>query len=213
MSDVFNSAELLERHHGVADAPNDRATLCPGSSSRTRSPRRSATGSSRPSATELRARPVRPCCRCGTRRRTLIHAGFDYSYWNLSQNTTREGAAGRAGCSSFQVVNPRDSGTIFSRRPADRQRRTRERDGAVDDGGGRHGTVTNAYTGGLPAPTDAADGVTRVGRTSPAAGVECLRFLTDDTRPYVKERPGYGRVSPAAVQAAGRARRVLGGPR
>ena len=131
-----------------------------------------------------------------------IHLGLDYSYRNLYQNAVRYRARPnvRVG-TSFQVPSFVDSGTILSR---DAQQIanlefvsawgpwTFAAEGTVS-------TVTNAYTGGLPR----ADGKLPAGAVERgdyvAAGgyVELFRFLTADHHGYVKDRPGYARVTPS----------------
>ncbi len=130
-----------------------------------------------------------------------LHLGVDYSYRNLYQNAVRYRARPnvRVG-TSFQVPNLLDSGTIFSR---DAQQIanlefasawgpwTFAAEGSVS-------TVTNAYTGGLPGPDGKLpNGVESRGTFNSAGGnIELLRFLTPDHHGYVKDRPGYARVTP-----------------
>lgn len=131
-----------------------------------------------------------------------LHLGVDYSYRNLSQDNVRLRARPdiRIG-SGFQVPSLVDTGTIFSR---DAQQIanlefaaafgpwTMAAEGSVS-------TVTNAFTGGLPVGTGRPPtGVTARGTYSAAGGyIEVLRFLTPDHRKYVKDRPGYARVTPS----------------
>ncbi|MFO0826023.1 MAG: porin [Gemmataceae bacterium] len=129
------------------------------------------------------------------------HVGFDYSYRNLSDNLIRFRARPdiRVG-SGFQVPNIVDSGTLFSRDGAQianlelamaRGPWTAAAEGTI-------AVVTNVFSGGLPAPDGSLPkGVSPRGTyLGTGAYLEVMRFLTDDHRPYVKERPGYGRVVP-----------------
>lgn len=131
-----------------------------------------------------------------------VHVGVDYSYRNLYQNNVRYRVRPnvRVG-TSFQVQNIIDSGNIFSE---DAQQIgnlelaaawgpwTAAAEASIS-------TVTNAFTGGLPAANGTLpSGVTSQGTYVATGGyVELMRFLTRDHRPYVKERPGYGRVVPS----------------
>ncbi len=131
-----------------------------------------------------------------------VHVGVDYSYRNLSQNNVRTRARPdiRVG-SSFQVVNVVDSGAIFSR---DAQQIANVEFAAASGpwtvaAEGTVSTVTNAFTGGLPVGSaQPPAGVTARGTYVATGGyVEVLRFLTPDHRGYVKDRPGYARVTPS----------------
>ncbi len=131
-----------------------------------------------------------------------VHVGFDYSYRNLSMNRVRLRARPdvRVG-SAFQVVSLVDTGGVFSQDAL--QIANVELVSVFGPwtfaAEGTAGTITNAYTGGLPAPdgTLPEDVTPRGTYFATGAYVEFLRFLTPDTRPYVKDRPGYGRVNPA----------------
>ncbi|MFO0805718.1 MAG: porin [Gemmataceae bacterium] len=130
-----------------------------------------------------------------------VHLGADYSYRNLYQDNTRYRVRPdvRVG-TSFQVMNIIDSGNIFS--PDALQVWNLEFASAWKKwtfaAEGSLSSVTNAYTGGMPAANGTLPaGVTARGTYVATGGyVELLRFLTNDHRPYVKERPGYGRVVP-----------------
>jgi phosphate-selective porin OprO/OprP len=132
-----------------------------------------------------------------------VHLGVDYSYRNLSRNTVRYRARPdiRVG-SAFQVPNIADSGNIFSR---DAQQ-IANLEFAMAWGPwtcaaeGTASTVTNAYTGALPSRNgELPEGAKSRGTyTSTGGYVELLRFLTPDHRSYVKERPGYARVTPSS---------------
>ena len=131
-----------------------------------------------------------------------VHVGVDYSYRNLYQNNTRYRVRPnvRIG-TSFQVVNLIDSGNIFS--PDAQQIWNLEFASAwgrwTFAAEGTASYITNASTGGLPnANGTLPAGVVRRGTYVASGGyVELMRFLTNDHRPYVKERPGYGRVVPS----------------
>ncbi|AMV25333.1 Porin P precursor [Gemmata sp. SH-PL17] len=130
-----------------------------------------------------------------------VHLGVDYSYRNLNQDNVRVRARPdiRIG-SGFQVPNLFDTGNIFSR---DAQQIanlefvtalgpwTMAAEGTVS-------TITNAYLGGLPVGNRLPTGVTSHGTYVATGGyVEVMRFLTPDHRGYVKDRPGYARVTPS----------------
>jgi len=130
-----------------------------------------------------------------------VHLGADYSYRNLYQDTVRYRVRPdvRVG-TSFQVMNIIESGNVFS--PDAQQVWNLEFASAWGPwtfaAEASFSNVTNAYIGGLPAPDGSLPrGVIPQGTyTASGAYVELMRFLTDDHRPYVKERPGYGRVVP-----------------
>ena len=130
-----------------------------------------------------------------------VHLGLDYSYRNLYQNAVRYRARPnvRVG-TSFQVPSIIDSGTILSR---DAQQVANVEFASAWGpwtfaAEGSLSTVSNAYTGGLPRPDGKLPkGVVARGDYQSAGGyVELLRFLTPDHHGYVKERPGYARVTP-----------------
>ena len=131
-----------------------------------------------------------------------LHVGADYSYRNLSQDNVRIRARPdvRVG-SSFQVPNLVDTGTIYSRDAE--QIANLEFASAFGPwtfaAEATGATVTNAYTGGLPLPGGKLpSGVAAHGTyVSTGAYVELMYFLTPDHRPYVQDRPGYGRVTPS----------------
>jgi phosphate-selective porin OprO/OprP len=130
-----------------------------------------------------------------------VHVGADYSYRNLFQDNVRyRGRPNIRVGSSFQVPNIVDTGAVFS---ADAQQIVNLEFAAARGpwtvaAEATTSWVTNAYTGGLPLPdgTLPSGVVSRGTYRASGAYVEVMRFLTADHRPYVKERPGYGRVTP-----------------
>lgn len=131
-----------------------------------------------------------------------FHLGVDYSYRNLYQNNVRYRVRPdvRVG-TAFQVPSIADTGNIFS---LDAQQVVNlEIAGASGPwtaaAEGTISNVTNAFTGGLPLANGALPaGVSSRGTFVAAGGyVEVMRFLTNDHRPYFKERPGYARVVPS----------------
>jgi len=130
------------------------------------------------------------------------HVGFDYSYRNLSQNFVR--LRGRPNVrigSGFQVPNLVDSGAVYSH--DGQQIANLELAAAYGPwtcaAEGTVSAITNTFSGGLPAPDGTLpDGVKSRGTyLTTGAYVELLRFLTPDHRGYIKERPGYARVTPS----------------
>lgn len=134
-------------------------------------------------------------------RQAWVHLGVDYSYRNPHQTQVRYRARPlvRSG-PSFQTPNLLNTGTIFT--PDAEQianlefamaygRFTFAAEAAAS-------WVTSAYTGGLPRPDGTLpDGAQSRGTFLANGGyVEALYFLTPDHRKYVKDRPGYARVTP-----------------
>lgn len=130
-----------------------------------------------------------------------VHVGVDYSYRNLYQDTVRYRARPdvRIG-TSFQVPSVVDTGNIFSLNGQEIAnlefatawgRWTFAAEGTAS-------RVRNAYTGGLPRENGTLPtGVRSRGDYMAAGGyVELLWFLTPDHHTYVKDRPGYARVTP-----------------
>jgi phosphate-selective porin len=130
-----------------------------------------------------------------------VHFGADYSYRNLYQNNVRLRVRPdvRVG-TSFQVQSIIDTGNMFS--PDALQIFNLEYASAWGPwtfaAEASAAYLTNAYTGGLPRPNGTLPSgvVARGTYTASGAYVELMRFLTNDHRGYVKERPGYARVVP-----------------
>ena len=131
-----------------------------------------------------------------------VHVGVDYSYRNLNQNNVRIRSRQdiRVG-SAFQVPSLVDTGTIFSNDA--QQIANLELVSALGPwtlaAEGTVSTITNAFTGGLPGATGPLPAGVASRGTYVASGAyaEVLRFLTPDHRGYVKDRPGYARVTPS----------------